>query len=96
MRPSNVCILTLAISVAWAGTSLLAQRNTAADIDDGGRVFQNTCANCHGPDGGEVAGIDLGRGQFRRPMTDQDLIQIIRTGIPGTPMPASTRPSLHR
>ena len=89
MRPSNVCILTLAISVAWAGTSLLAQRNTAADIDDGGRVFQNTCANCHGPDGGEVAGIDLGRGQFRRPMTDQDLIQIIRTGIPGTPMPAS-------
>ena len=89
MRRGNTCILMLAIGVAWAGTSPLAQRNTAAEIDDGARVFQNTCANCHGPDGGEVAGIDLGRGQFRRPMTDQDLTQIIRAGIPGTPMPAS-------
>jgi len=89
MRPLNATILTLAIGVAWAGASLRAQHNTAADIEDGGRVFQNSCANCHGPDGNEVAGIDLGRGQFRRPMTDQDLAQIIRTGIPGTPMPAS-------
>ena len=56
-----------------------------ADIQDGGRVFQNTCANCHGPDGDGIAGIDLGRGQFRRTMTDQDLVQIIRNGIPGTP-----------
>jgi len=89
MRPLNATILTLAIGVAWAGALLHAQHNTAADIEDGGRVFQNSCANCHGPDGNEVAGIDLGRGQFRRPMTDQDLAQIIRTGIPGTPMPAS-------
>ena len=89
MRPAKVCILTLAVSVAWAATALFAQHNTAADIEDGGRVFQNNCANCHGPDGNEVAGIDLGRGQFRRTMSDQDLIQIIRTGIPGTPMPGS-------
>jgi cytochrome c oxidase cbb3-type subunit III len=88
----NACLLTLALSVAWTGASLRAQHNTAADIEDGGRVFQNSCANCHGPDGNEVAGIDLGRGQFRRPMTDQDLVQIIRTGIPGTPMPASNFP----
>src|SRR5438477_10434429 len=92
MRPMNVCILTLAIGVVWAGAPLRAQHNTAADIEDGGRVFQNSCANCHGPDGNDVAGIDLGRGQFRRPMTDQDLVQIIRTGIPGTPMPASNFP----
>ena len=47
------------------------------------------CANCHGPDGDVIAGIDLGRGQFRRPLTDDDLVRIIRTGIPNTPMPAS-------
>lgn len=82
----------MAVTVAWAGASLLAQHNTAADIEDGGRVFQSNCANCHGPDGNEVAGIDLGRGQFRRTMTDQDLIQIIRTGIPGTPMPGNNFP----
>jgi putative heme-binding domain-containing protein len=88
MRLPHACVFVLVTGVAWAGASLLAQ-SSAADIADGARQFQNTCANCHGPDGGEVAGIDLGRGQFRRPMTDQDLIQIIRTGIPGTPMPAS-------
>jgi putative heme-binding domain-containing protein len=89
MRPAKLCILTLAAALAWAGAPLFAQHNTAADIEDGSRVFQNTCANCHGPDGNEVAGIDLGRGQFRRTMSDQDLVQIIRTGIPGTPMPGN-------
>ena len=81
--------LAMTLAVAWGAASLFAQHETAADIEDGGRVFGNTCANCHGPDGDQIAGIDLGRGQFRRPMSDQDLIQIIRSGIPGTPMPAS-------
>lgn len=79
----------LAAGLAWGAASPLAQHATDADIEDGGRVFQNTCANCHGPDGDNVAGIDLGRGQFRRALTDQDLAQIIRNGIPGTPMPAT-------
>jgi putative heme-binding domain-containing protein len=72
--------------------SLSAQHNTAQDIEDGGRAFRNTCANCHGPDGNEIAGIDLGRNIFRRAKTDQDLVQIIRSGVPGTAMPASDMP----
>jgi len=68
---------------------VLAQHETAFDVEEGGRAFRNTCANCHGPDGNEIAGIDLGRGQFRRPMTDADLVAIIRKGIPNTPMPAT-------
>src|SRR6266581_1370466 len=91
MRVLKLCTLALAGALA-IGVTLVAQHDTAQDIEDGGRAFRNTCANCHGPDGDEVAGIDLGRGQFRRPMTDQDLVQIIRTGIPGTPMPASNFP----
>ena len=89
MRSSHASVLWVIIAVAVAGASLVAQRNNAAEIADGARVFQNTCSNCHGPDGNEIPGIDLGRGRFRRPMTDQDLVQIIRTGIQGTPMPAS-------
>src|SRR3954447_15355520 len=89
MRPAVALMLALTLGIAWAGASLSAQHETAADIEDGGRVFGNTCANCHGPDGDQVAGIDLGRGQFRRALSDQDLTQIIRNGIPGTPMPAS-------
>lgn len=89
MRSINACLLALALGMTGAASVLLAQGNSAAAVADGGRVFQNTCSNCHGPDGNEIPGIDLGRGRFRRPMTDRDLIQIIRTGIPGTPMPAT-------
>ena len=87
MRSVLAFTVAMALAVAWGGLS--AQHETAADIEDGGRVFGNTCANCHGPDGDQVAGIDLGRGQFRRALSDQDLNQIIRNGIPGTAMPAS-------
>jgi len=89
MRRRHACFLTLVVFLAGASAPLLAQSNSAADVAAGGRAFQNTCSNCHGPDGGEIPGIDLGHGQFRRPMTDRDLIQIIRTGIPGTAMPAN-------
>ena len=68
----------------------LAQHETAADLLDGERAYRQTCANCHGPDGDVIAGIELGRGQFRRTMTDDDLVRIIRTGIPNTTMPASS------
>jgi cytochrome c oxidase cbb3-type subunit 3 len=91
MRAITPYALLLIAGAFLAGSSAAArpQHDTAADIDDGGRVFRDTCANCHGPDGDEVAGIDLGRGVFRRAKTDQDLVQIIREGIPGTAMPAS-------
>jgi len=78
------CILNFAFR-----SPAIAQHETAFDVEEGGRAFRNTCANCHGPDGNEIPGIDLGRGQFRRPMTDADLVRIIRTGIPNTPMPAT-------
>jgi putative heme-binding domain-containing protein len=66
-----------------------AQHETAADLLDGERAYQNGCANCHGANGDLVPGIDLARGQFRRPMSDEDLTRIIRNGIPNTPMPAT-------
>jgi len=89
MRLASAAIVFVAIGLLLAGTSLSAQHATAFDIEDGGRAFRNTCANCHGPDGDQIAGIDLGRGQFRRPLTDQELVGIIRKGIPNTPMPAT-------
>ena len=68
---------------------LLAQQHsyTPAEIDNGGRLFQGSCAGCHGTTGDNVPGINLFRGQFRRATSDTDLINIIRTGIPGTSMP---------
>ena len=37
------------------------------------RVYASACAEGHGENGNAVAGIDLGRGQFRRPLTDNEL-----------------------
>jgi putative heme-binding domain-containing protein len=68
-----------------------AQHATAFDLEDGGRAFATNCAGCHGPDGDLIAGIDLGRGLFRRPLTDAELVGIIMNGIPNTPMPATPR-----
>jgi len=66
-----------------------AQHETASDIQDGERVFRQSCANCHGPDGNEISGIDLGRGIFKTAKTDEDLVRVIQKGVPGTPMPAT-------
>src|SRR3954470_16902482 len=92
MRAASLCTSAVVAGALIMSATLFAQHNTAQDIDDGGRVFRNTCANCHGPDGDQVSGIDLGRNVFRRAKTDQDLVQILRGGVPGTSMPASDMP----
>jgi len=81
--------LTLAVALLGAVHLANAQHATAFDVEDGARSFKQICANCHGPDGNLIAGIDLGRGQFRRTLTDNELAGIIENGIPNTAMPAS-------
>jgi putative heme-binding domain-containing protein len=63
---------------------------TQADIENGARLYQSSCAGCHGPGGDMVPGIELLRGQFRRASSDTDVMTIIKTGIPGTTMPPSS------
>jgi len=64
-----------------------AQHATAFDLEDGKRVYQLSCANCHGPDGNLIAGIDFGRGVYRRPFSNDELAAVIVAGLPNTPMP---------
>lgn len=95
MRPLHLLtVLALTVTpvlpvVPAVFAPVFAQHETASDVVDGERAFRNVCANCHGPDGDLIPGIDLGRGQFRRTMSDEDLVRIIRTGIPNTAMPPS-------
>lgn len=58
-----------------------------ADIEAGARLYSSQCQSCHGPNGDQIGGIDLRRGQFRRSTSDEDLIKVITTGVPGTAMP---------
>jgi len=77
------------IAAGWAAAPLRAQQGAVAraDVEDGERLFLGACANCHGPEGDAVPGVDLGHGQFRRASSDGELVEIIRRGIPGTAMP---------
>ncbi|HWK53942.1 MAG TPA: c-type cytochrome [Hyphomicrobiales bacterium] len=81
--------LCLVLAGGWLGAPrpAAAQHATAFDVVDGKQAFQRICANCHGPDGDLVAGVDLGHGNFRQPYSDEQLGTIILQGIPNTPMP---------
>ncbi len=82
MRPVLVFLL--------ASGALLAQHSyTAADIEDGSRLYRLHCVNCHGADGNALPNADLSKGKFRHAPngTESELITIMEKGIPGTAMP---------
>jgi putative heme-binding domain-containing protein len=79
----RVCVIFVMIS-ALSGQTKYAR----LDIEAGERLYNANCTYCHGPGGGEIPGIDLLHGKFRRAFSDNDLIEIIRNGIPNTGMPA--------
>jgi putative heme-binding domain-containing protein len=67
---------------------------TRAEIENGARLFQASCATCHGPTGDNVRGVALLGGQFRRATSDEQLVKIILDGIPGTSMPPNNYSAL--
>ena len=81
---ASVCIILLAQFALWAQEG---HRITPTDIQRGGQVCLTNCARCHGPDGDAIAGVDLASNKFRRAKTDPELVDLIKNGIPGTPMP---------
>jgi len=60
---------------------------TPGDIEEGGRLYRINCIGCHGPEGNLVTGIDLGRSRFRRVSSDEEIVDVIMNGVPGTGMP---------
>jgi putative heme-binding domain-containing protein len=84
----NVSLVLLA-SALWPAALFAQHDYTPADVEDGGRIFRTNCVICHGPDGNFVPGVNLGRGQYKTAVTDDDLMRIIRNGVPNTPMPPS-------
>jgi putative heme-binding domain-containing protein len=69
--------------------ALLAQQHSylPGDIAEGGRLYRINCIGCHGPEGNLVSGIDLGRNRFRRVSSDDEIVDVIMNGVPGTGMP---------
>jgi putative heme-binding domain-containing protein len=58
-------------------------------LETGARLYASHCATCHGPNGDLTGGVNLRAGQFKRAVTDLDIMNTIVTGVPGTSMPAT-------
>ena|SRR5579871_3306905 len=61
---------------------------TEADLQQGSGLFQLHCSYCHGSQGEGGRGADLTAGIYRIGGKDPELFATIRSGIPGTEMPA--------
>lgn len=60
----------------------------ALAISNGGAMFRNRCAGCHGPDAHGYLGPDL-TGFWAAGGTDARMFDIVRHGVPGTEMIAA-------
>jgi putative heme-binding domain-containing protein len=81
--------LATALAFVCLARPLVAQEHSyaPADIDAGRGIYMGACTGCHGQAGDGVPGADLSTGRFRRGSSDEDLIRVIRNGIPQTAMP---------
>ena len=89
-RQLRMRLLSLSLLLVIPAGLLSAQHTyTPADIQEGGRLFRANCVLCHGPEGDQVPGIDLGHGRFRQTYSENALVKIIQNGIAGTGMPSN-------
>lgn len=79
-------LLAQRTNVPDAMTNPFAADSSAAAA--GKVLYQQTCQSCHGGEARGDRGPALATGNFRHGGQDTDLFQTIRTGIPGTQMPA--------
>src|SRR5262249_8489856 len=71
------------------GIQLGAQQSQYSqnDIDNGAKIYTSQCSTCHGPNGDQTGGADLGSNKFRRAASDDDLKALIKSGITDAGMP---------
>jgi alcohol dehydrogenase (cytochrome c) len=64
-------------------------RSSAADVDEGGRLFRSECAVCHAPDGtGSATAPALFGREFKHGASDWAIFRTIRYGVTNTAMVA--------
>jgi mono/diheme cytochrome c family protein/small nuclear ribonucleoprotein (snRNP)-like protein len=81
--------MKILITLLLLSVPLFAQHAyTPDEIADGGRLFQSNCTGCHGTGGDLVPGVALMSGKFRRATSDDEVVAIVRKGVPGTAMQA--------
>ena len=87
---AGLLVLT-GIAAAQPATQMSPLRTAGnTDIAAGQRIFESQCAWCHGTNGVGGTGPSLQSATLRHAANDRSLVDIVRTGIPGTDMPGFT------
>ncbi len=89
--------LSLAIVIGLACLPAAAQspapapleKPSAADLENGGKLFVTYCSRCHGFDGTGGMGPPLARPKLRHASDEAGIIAILENGIPGSAMMAA-------
>jgi mono/diheme cytochrome c family protein len=89
-------VLTLTIAAAFQAYLLREPGRIAADgaadqaraVAAGGALYAESCAACHGPDGEGGLGPALNARELLATTGDETLFSLIRSGVPGSVMPA--------
>ena len=89
LRPLSIAMSIFFVAAIPARLAAQTQDHTysSADIEVGSRLYAQNCALCHGPNGDLVAAVNLRTGQFRRFLSDEDLRQVITSGVSAAGMP---------
>jgi len=92
MRSLSLLLLPLSLlaqqtAADSARTRPIAQAGLSPELAMGKRLFDISCARCHGIDGGGDLGPPLTRSELRLAPNDSALRSIIQNGIEGTSMP---------
>jgi cytochrome c oxidase cbb3-type subunit III len=86
-RGSSSILRAILLSVLCLRLVSAQQHYLSSDVENGSRLYRSNCFVCHGPDGNSIPGVDFRRGQFKRASSDDDLLRVIASGVPGTAMP---------
>ena len=81
-----VCSIVLP-SIAAAQSPARSPGASAVPETEAAALYRNHCASCHGDQGQGGRGPGFQTGRFRHGDSDEQLMQSIRRGIPGTIMP---------
>ncbi len=84
-------VTAAACSVGLAASGQAPPAGAGRATTDGAALYAARCADCHGADATGVRGPDLTR-LWGAGATDERVFQIIRQGVPGSIMPASSAP----
>lgn len=92
-------ILIIPLALILSTAALIGQPNRTAGkrsplegkpeaVEAGGQLFRAACSGCHGATGGGGRGPNIRDGRLVRRMSSAQLFDSIKTGVPGTDMPA--------